>query len=198
MLSCGDRSDIRKRSSASRSTRSMEIAWAAIERASWPRRDLRSIMARGDGGSGGKSARSTPLPGQEFVDPPRRMIGQPSEDIGEPGARIDAVELGGLDQGVDGGGTAAAFVGTGEGPVVAADRNSAQRPLGGIVGHAEPAVVEEPGERRPALEDVVDRLGDIVLPESSGPLLAQTGSKSATRAGCAPCARQADAPLKGR
>jgi len=28
-------------------------------------------------------------------------IGQPGEHVGEPGARIDVVELGGLDQGVD-------------------------------------------------------------------------------------------------
>ena len=49
------------------------------------------------------------------------MIGQPGEHIGKPGLRIDVVELGGGDQGVEGGGAAAAFVGAGEGPVLAAD-----------------------------------------------------------------------------
>jgi hypothetical protein len=29
------------------------------------------------------------------------MVGQPGEHVGEPGLRVDAVELGGLDQGVD-------------------------------------------------------------------------------------------------
>ncbi len=33
------------------------------------------------------------------------MIGQPREDVGEPGLRVDAVELGGLDQRVDPGAT---------------------------------------------------------------------------------------------
>jgi hypothetical protein len=65
----------------------------------------------------------SPIPGQEFVDALCGVVWQSSEDIGEPGARVDAVELGGLDQGVDGGGTASAFVGHGEGPVVAANRN---------------------------------------------------------------------------
>jgi hypothetical protein len=35
------------------------------------------------------------------VDPLGRVVGQPGEDVGEPSLRIDAVELGGLDQGVD-------------------------------------------------------------------------------------------------
>ena len=87
-----------------------------------------------------------PIPGQELGDPLGRMIGQPSKQIREPGLRVDVVELGGLDQRVDGGGTAAAFVGAGEGPVVAPDRDAAQRPLGGVVGHAQAAVVEEAGE----------------------------------------------------
>ena len=34
--------------------------------------------------------------------------------------------------------------------------------FGGVVGHADAAVIEEAGERRPALEHVVDGLGDIV------------------------------------
>lgn len=42
------------------------------------------------------------------------MIGNASEDIGEPGLRIDIVELRGLDQGVDDGGTLAAAVGAAE------------------------------------------------------------------------------------
>jgi hypothetical protein len=39
----------------------------------------------------------------------------------------------------------------------------AQRPLGGIVGHAQPPVIEEAGERWPPLEAVIDRLGGIAL-----------------------------------
>src|SRR5689334_16657230 len=71
------------------------------------------------------------------------MIGQPGEYIGEPDLRIDVVELGGLNQRVDGGSAAAAIVGAGESPVLAADGNGAQLALGGIVGHAQPTVVNE-------------------------------------------------------
>jgi hypothetical protein len=52
----------------------------------------------------------------------------------------NAAELGGFYQRVDGG-TLAAGIGPREGPVVAPDGTAAERPLGGIVGHAEPAVV---------------------------------------------------------
>src|SRR5262249_40109404 len=73
--------------------------------------------------SGRLAARSTPLPRQQLADAPHRMIGKAGEDIGEPSLRVDAVELGGLDQRVDGGGAAGAFVGAGKGPVVSSDGN---------------------------------------------------------------------------
>ena len=74
------------------------------------------------------------------------MIVHAGEYIGKPGLRIDIVEFGGLDQRVHG-----------------PDRDAAQRPLGGIVGHAQPPVIEEAGERWPPLEAVIDRLGGIAL-----------------------------------
>ena len=43
------------------------------------------------------------------------MIGDAGEDVAEVGLGIDVVELGGLDQGVDGGGALATFVETGKG-----------------------------------------------------------------------------------
>ena len=88
--------------------------------------------------------------------------------------RIDVVELGGLDECVDGGGAAAAFVGAREGPIPAADSDAAQRPLGGVVRHAQPTVVEEAGERGPALERVVDRLGGLALGGEASALTAQS------------------------
>ena len=78
------------------------------------------------------------------------MVLQACQDVGEPGLRIDVVELGGFDQGVDGGGSLAALVGAGEGPVAAADGDAAQGPLGGVVGHAEAAVIEEAQSARPS------------------------------------------------
>ena len=85
------------------------------------------------------------------------MIWQPREDIGEPSLRVDVVELGGFDERVDRSGASATFIGAGERPVVATDRDAAQRPLSGIVGDAKATVIEEARERGPALETVVDR-----------------------------------------
>jgi hypothetical protein len=47
------------------------------------------------------------------------VIGQAGKDVGEPGLRIDAVQLLGFDQGVHRGRAFAAAIGAGEGPVVA-------------------------------------------------------------------------------
>ena len=68
-------------------------------------------------------------------------------DIGEPGLRIDVVELGGGDERVEGRCPPTAFVGAGEGPVTAPDRDGTQLTLSGVVGHAQAAVVEEAGQR---------------------------------------------------
>src|SRR5689334_10706786 len=97
-----------------------------------------------------------PVPWQELIEALGRMILQAREHVGEPGQRIDVVELGGLDQGVDGSGAAAAFVRTGKGPVAAPDGDGAQGAFGRVVAHAEPAVVEEATERGPAVEAVGD------------------------------------------
>src|SRR5690349_15669488 len=89
------------------------------------------------------------------------MILQAGEHIGEPGQRINVVELGGFDQSIDSGGTAAALVGAGEGPVAATDGDAPHGPLGGIVAHAQAAVVEEANQRLPAVEAVGDRLAGL-------------------------------------
>src|ERR1700719_2595535 len=34
-----------------------------------------------------------PIPRQEFVDPAGRMLGDPGQDVGQPGLRIDIVHL---------------------------------------------------------------------------------------------------------
>ena len=58
------------------------------------------------------------------------------------------------------GGPLAAAIGAGEEPGLAAEGDAAQGALGGVVGEADAAVVEEAGEAVPALEHVVHRLGD--------------------------------------
>ena len=60
---------------------------------------------------------------------------------------VDVVDPSGVDQGIDRVGPSSTFIGAGEGPVMATDSNGAQLALGGIVGHAEPPVVEEARQR---------------------------------------------------
>jgi hypothetical protein len=49
-----------------------------------------------------------PVPGQEFGDTSGRMIGDAGEHVGDIVLRVETVELGGLDQGIDCRGAAAA------------------------------------------------------------------------------------------
>ena len=76
------------------------------------------------------------------------MIVDPTEQVGEPGLRIEAVELGGLDQREHRSGAFAAAVGAGEQPSLAADRDAAQCAFGGVAGQADAAVVEKAGTWR--------------------------------------------------
>ena len=71
------------------------------------------------------------------------MLGDAGQHIGKPGQRIDVVELGGDDQAVEDGGAPAAAIGAAEQPGLAAERYAAQGVLGGVVGEADPSVVEE-------------------------------------------------------
>jgi hypothetical protein len=101
------------------------------------------------------------MPGEQFIEPRGGVVGNATQDVGEPGLRIDIVEFGGADQRVDGRGALAAAIGAGEQPSFAPEGDPAQRPLGGIVGQADAAIVEEAGEGGPALEHVIYRLGGV-------------------------------------
>src|SRR3954447_16761560 len=87
------------------------------------------VLRRGSGGwlcgecCGG--TRSGPVPRQQLVDALGRVGGEAGEDIAQIGLGGDVVELGRLDEGVDGGGTLAAVVRAGEQPVLAAERDRA-------------------------------------------------------------------------
>src|SRR5207248_10140502 len=104
-----------------------------------------------------------PVPGQELGEAFGGMGGELGEDVGEPGGRIEAVELGGLGQSVDCGGALATVVGTGEQPVLAAKDQGADRPLGGVVVDLEAAVVAIAGELRPAAQPIADGSGELAL-----------------------------------
>jgi hypothetical protein len=104
-----------------------------------------------------------------------RVIRQAGEDVGEPGLRVDGVQLCGLDQRVHRRRALTTAVGAGEGPVVPAESDPAQRPFGSVVGEADTAVRHEAVERGPALEGVVDRLADLGLARRAITLGAQPG-----------------------
>ena len=80
------------------------------------------------------------------------MIRNSSEDIGKPGAGINVIQFAGFDQRIDGGSPAATGVAAAECPVFAPDGDAAHRALGGVVAHADAAVIKEARERGPSLE----------------------------------------------
>jgi len=62
-------------------------------------------------------AQELPFPGQQFVQTRSGKIGDPGEDVGEPGLRIDVVETTGRDNRQHDGGTIGATLAASEGPV---------------------------------------------------------------------------------
>jgi hypothetical protein len=63
------------------------------------------------------------VPRQQLVEPRVGMIMDACQDVGEPGARIDVVQLGGDDDAVDGGSPFAATVGSAEQPCLSTESN---------------------------------------------------------------------------
>src|SRR5580704_8992780 len=57
--------------------------------------------------------RPLPIPRQKLDQLGGWVIGDAAQHVGEPGLRVDVIELGGADQRIDGGGALAAAVGAG-------------------------------------------------------------------------------------
>src|ERR1700756_5780320 len=98
--------------------------------------------------AGGERSEGLPVPGQEFGDAASWVVGDAGEPIGEIVLRVEAVELGALDQRVEGRGAAAAGIGAGKQIIFAANSDTTQGPLGGIVVGRRPAVVEATHQAR--------------------------------------------------
>jgi hypothetical protein len=94
------------------------------------------------------------VPRQQLVDLALGMIGDAGDGVAQPGFGIDLVELGGLDEAVDGGGAVAALIEACEQPVLATDRDAPQRALGSVVVDLELAVVNVASERGPARQGI--------------------------------------------
>jgi hypothetical protein len=69
------------------------------------------------------------------------VIGDAGEDVAKIVLGVEAVELGGLDEGEDSGGAVTALVRPGEEPVLAAEGDRADGALGGVVVDLDAAVV---------------------------------------------------------
>jgi hypothetical protein len=123
------------------------------------------IVAEGSSAASGREpgGRPPPVPGQQLIEALDIVLIDPREHVGKPSLRIDVVEPCCLDQCVHHGRSFAAAIRAGEQPRLAAERDAAQCPLGGIVGKADAAVVEKARERVPALEHVVHRLAHITV-----------------------------------
>jgi hypothetical protein len=103
------------------------------------------------------------------------MVGDAGEGASEPCPGVDVVQLRRGDERDHGRGPLAAAVTAREQPGLSAESDAAEHAFGGVVGQANPAVVEEPGERRPALEGVVQRLGEVVVTRQPSPGLEHPG-----------------------
>ena len=102
-----------------------------------------------------------PVSGQDLVKTTRGVVCEAGQNVGKPGLGIDAVEAGRLEQRVHQRRALAAAIGTGKQPSLASQGDAAQRPLGGVVGQSDPAIIEEASNGAPTLEPVVHRLGDL-------------------------------------
>src|SRR5258706_15558608 len=130
-------------------------------RGRWPEARKRRTVglgprSAGSGRSLGLLLLGRPVPREQLVEPPGRVGSDAREQVAEVGLRIDAVELGGFDQAVEGGRPQAALVRAGEQPVLAAERHGTDGSLGGIVVDLQPAVVAVPGQLDPAVEGIAD------------------------------------------
>lgn len=69
--------------------------------------------------------------------------GDAGEDVGEPGPQVKVVERGRLDQRHHGDSAVGTAIGTRKEPGLAAECKASERPLGNVVGKADPAIVED-------------------------------------------------------
>ncbi len=126
--------------------------------------------ARPGGSSCRGGDRGLPVSPLEFFDLVGGVLGDPASDVGEPGLRIDIVNLGRDDWAVHGGGALAAAFRAAKKPGLGVQRGAASRALGGVVAEADPSVIQEALEQGRALEPVVQGSGHTVSRRESGPV----------------------------
>ena len=100
--------------------------------------------------------------GAQVEDVAGRMSADEGKHVAEVLPRVEPVELARLDERVENAGALGAAVVRGEEPILAADSDRPQTPLGGIVVELEAGVLQEASERVPLVADVADGLGESV------------------------------------
>ena len=103
------------------------------------------------------------------------VVGDSGEGISEPCLGIDAVELGGFDQGVGDGCGASAGERTDEEVVLSADGDGSHRTFGRVVVEFQDAVIEIRPHPSHAGQGVADRHGEGRLAGDAGQLEVQPG-----------------------
>src|SRR6202041_1063408 len=101
------------------------------------------------------------------------MLCDTLEHVAQIGFRIDVVELGGTEEGVQGGSPIATIVRSREEPVLAAQSDDPKCPLRRIVVDLEPSVLAIACERDPVRERIANRFGKFPLLRQRGRCLMQ-------------------------
>src|SRR5512143_3900838 len=87
------------------------------------------------------------VPGEQVADAIDGVAGDAGEHVAEVGFGIEAVELGGLDQGIEGSGAITAGVGPGKKVVLPAEGQRPDLPFGGVViWHVSPRRLRRSGQ----------------------------------------------------
>jgi len=98
-------------------------------------------------------------PGQQLIDPIDRMLADALQHVAQIRLRLDRIELGRADQGVEHRRACAPRIGAQMQIVLATDRYRAQRPLGSVVVRLDATIFDEARERTPVRQRVADRAG---------------------------------------
>src|SRR5258708_34169169 len=91
------------------------------------------------------------------------------QHVAQPSLGIDVVALGGLDQGVNRGGSRAAVVGSSEEGGLAAERQGPDAPLGSVVVGLQVAIAAGAGPARPRVQGLAVRYQPLALPRELPP-----------------------------
>ena len=105
-----------------------------------------------------------PVPWEQFAEPVDRVtLGRAIDHIGEPSLRIEAIEFGAFQHGVEDCGALAAGIRSEEQEIFTGNGNAAQGTLGDVIVNREPAIAGIAGQRLPAAQRVLDRFCECVL-----------------------------------